>query len=53
LIPTLHQKTHADAVIQQMALIVAGVALIASVHHYADGFGAEEARPAFSSGSLP
>lgn len=38
LIPTLHKKTHADAVIQQMVLIVAGVVLIAAVHHYADSF---------------
>jgi zinc and cadmium transporter len=34
LIPTLHKKTHTEAVIQQMALIIAGIALIASVHHY-------------------
>ncbi len=39
LIPTLHKKTHTAAVIQQMALILAGVALIEAVHHYADGFG--------------
>jgi zinc and cadmium transporter len=36
LIPTLHKKTHAEAVIHQMALILAGIALIAGVHHYAD-----------------
>jgi zinc and cadmium transporter len=34
LIPALHKKTHAEAVIQQMALIMAGIALIAFVHHY-------------------
>ncbi|MEI7869175.1 MAG: ZIP family metal transporter [Candidatus Methylumidiphilus sp.] len=39
LIPTLHKKTHAAAVVQQMALILAGVALIEAVHQYADGFG--------------
>ena len=39
LIPTLHKKTHTDAVIQQMVLILAGVALIAGVHHYADSYG--------------
>jgi zinc and cadmium transporter len=38
LIPTLHKKTHAEAVFQQMALIMAGVALIASVHHFAEQF---------------
>lgn len=37
LIPTLHKKTHAEAVIQQMALILAGVLLIGSVHYYARG----------------
>lgn len=35
LIPTLHKRTHAEAVVQQMALILAGVLLIGSVHHYA------------------
>ncbi len=39
LIPTLHKKTHTEAVIQQMALILAGIVLIAAVHHYAEGFG--------------
>ena len=39
LIPTLHKKTHAAAVIQQMALILAGVVLIASVNYYADSCG--------------
>lgn len=39
LIPSLHKKTHAEAVVQQMSLILAGVVLIAAVHHYADGFG--------------
>ncbi len=39
LIPTLHKKTHTGAVIQQMALILAGVFLITAVHHYADSFG--------------
>jgi zinc and cadmium transporter len=34
LIPTLHKKTHAEAVVQQMALILAGIVLISSVHHY-------------------
>ncbi len=38
LIPTLHKKTHTEAVIQQMALILAGVLLIAGVHVYADSF---------------
>lgn len=38
LIPTLHKKTHAEAAVQQMALVLAGVLLIAMVHHYADGF---------------
>lgn len=38
LIPTLHKKTHAEAALQQMALIIAGVALIAGVHHIADQF---------------
>ena len=36
LIPTLHKKTHAEAVVQQMALILAGIVLIAGVHHSAD-----------------
>jgi zinc and cadmium transporter len=36
LIPTLHKKTHTEAVVQQMALILAGVVLIFTVHHYAD-----------------
>ena len=40
LIPTLHKKTHAGAVAQQMALILAGVALIAAVHRYAETVGA-------------
>jgi len=38
LIPTLHKKTHAEATLQQMALIVAGVVLIGMVNHYAEGF---------------
>jgi len=37
LIPTLHQKTHARAAIQQMVLILAGVLMIALVHHFAEG----------------
>lgn len=37
LIPTLHKRTHAEAVMGQMALIVAGVLIIGAVHHYADG----------------
>jgi zinc and cadmium transporter len=37
LIPTLHKKTHAEAVFQQLVLILAGVLLVGSVHHYADG----------------
>jgi zinc and cadmium transporter len=36
LIPTLHKKTHAEATIQQMVLIVAGVVLIGVVNHYAE-----------------
>lgn len=35
LIPTLHKKTHAGAVIEQMAIILAGVLLIAGVHRFA------------------
>ncbi|MFM8332366.1 MAG: ZIP family metal transporter [Candidatus Methylumidiphilus sp.] len=42
LIPTLHKKTHAEAVIQQMALIVAGILLIAGVHHIADSFSPDQ-----------
>jgi zinc and cadmium transporter len=38
LIPTLHKKTHAEATVQQMALIVAGVLLIGVVNHYVDHF---------------
>ncbi|HUL10585.1 MAG TPA: ZIP family metal transporter [Methylococcaceae bacterium] len=38
LIPTLHKKTHAEATVQQMALIVAGVLLIGAVQHYAEGY---------------
>ncbi|QSA96094.1 ZIP family metal transporter [Methylococcus sp. EFPC2] len=38
LIPTLHKKTHPEAVVQQMTLILAGVLLIATVHHYAHDF---------------
>lgn len=38
LIPTLHKKTHAEAVVQQMALVLAGVFLIFAVHNYADNF---------------
>jgi zinc and cadmium transporter len=38
LIPTLHKKTHTEAVIQQMVLILAGVILIFAVHRYADTF---------------
>jgi len=37
LIPTLHKKTHAKAAIQQIALILAGVFMIAAVHHFAEG----------------
>lgn len=37
LIPTLHQKTHPKAVIQQMTLILAGVAMITTVHHFVGG----------------
>ena len=37
LIPTLHKKTHAKAVVEQMALILAGVFMIAVVHHFAEG----------------
>lgn len=39
LIPTLHKKTHPEALVQQLALIFAGVLLIAGVHHYAERFG--------------
>ena len=39
LIPTLHKKTHTGAVIQQMALILAGVLLIAGVHYFSSQFG--------------
>ncbi len=46
LIPTLHKKTHADAVIQQMALILAGVMLIFAVNHFADRFGPEQGQAA-------
>ncbi len=45
LIPTLHKKTHTEAVIQQMALIIAGVILIAGVHYYADSFNAKAEQP--------
>lgn len=48
LIPTLHKKTHPEAVVQQMALILAGILLIGSAHHYAHGFehpGHEESAP--------
>jgi zinc and cadmium transporter len=38
LIPTLHKRTHAEAVMGQMALIIAGVLIISSVHHYAEAF---------------
>jgi len=37
LIPSLHKKTHAKAAIQQMALILAGVIMIACVHHFVEG----------------
>jgi zinc and cadmium transporter len=36
LIPTLHKRTHAEAVVQQMALILAGVMLIGFVHRFAE-----------------
>ena len=39
LIPTLHKKTHTEAVVQQMVLILAGVLLIEGVHRYADSLG--------------
>ena len=35
LIPTLHKKTHPQALIQQLVMILAGVVLIAAVHHMA------------------
>ncbi|MDD5037353.1 MAG: ZIP family metal transporter [Methylococcaceae bacterium] len=46
LIPTLHKKTHPEAVIQQMALILAGLLLIGAIHHYADSF-QPEAEPRY------
>jgi zinc and cadmium transporter len=36
LIPTLHKRTHAGAVVQQMILILAGVVLIGVVHRLAE-----------------
>ncbi len=47
LIPTLHKKTHAEAVVQQMALILAGVVLISAVHHYADSVSAGQEQAAW------
>ena len=45
LIPTLHKKTHAGAMVQQLALIFAGVVLIAWVHHFADRYNPAQDKP--------
>lgn len=43
LIPTLHKRTHSQAVIQQMLLILAGVILIGLVHQFAEPPSAKDA----------
>lgn len=45
LIPTLHKKTHPEAVVQQMGLILAGILLIFAVNRYADAW-LEAGKPA-------
>jgi zinc and cadmium transporter len=48
LIPALHKKTHPEAVVQQMGLILAGILLISGVHRYADDW-MEAGKPAAES----
>jgi zinc and cadmium transporter len=49
LIPSLHQRTNANAAFQQIAMIGAGVLLIFSAHGYTEEFHKDHSRPAVSS----
>lgn len=46
LIPSLHRRTHLAAAIQQLVMIAAGIALIVTVNHWAEGMHPETPKTA-------